>query len=81
MGRLLFVYRVCVRSLFCNAVFSVLSSFAIISLRKRELNCKKLLYVLAVVWLLVYTVPLPHGALGCMSLQCLIVAFSGLTAS
>ena len=31
------LWEFCVWSLFCNAVFSVLSSFATISLRKRDL--------------------------------------------
>ena len=45
----------CVRSLFCYAVLGVLSSFAIIPLRKRELIALLLCHCfLDVMWLLVF---------------------------
>ena len=42
----------CVSSLFCNIVLSVLSSFAIITMRKRVLDA--LLCAIAILWLLLF---------------------------
>ena len=57
---------VCVWSLFCCLVLSVLSSFTIISLRKRELAA-----LLNYMWLLVFCV----FSSRCHGLQCVTVAF------
>ena len=42
----------CVSSLFCNIVLSVLSSFAIITMRKRVLDAS--LCAIAILWLLLF---------------------------
>ena len=65
----------CFWFLLCYTVFSVLSSFAIISLRKRELFFS---YGLSVVWLLVFcavNISLPRGAMD----WSVIVAYAGDT--
>ena len=69
----------CDRSLFCNAILSVLStcSFAIISLRPKELvalNC-----VLADVWLLVFCASSSQCRGPWVGLRTEIVAFPGHT--
>ena len=59
----------CVLSLFCDEILSVLSSFVIISLRKRGRAC----CFLAVMWQIVFCVSSSQWA----GLQCVIVTFPG----
>ena len=63
--------RFCVRSLFCCAVLCVISSFAIISLRKRE--------QVALLYFVTVRVLCPFSTVLWFGLQCVIMTFPGHT--
>ena len=64
----------CGRALFCYTVLCVLSSFAIISMKKRELSV-----FLSSMWLLVFC--FSSSRYRWFDLQCVIVAFPGQSSS